>query len=45
MQILALLQVVGNYMNDTSRYIYLVERDVFWMKEMNKKTPETWKVH
>ncbi len=41
MQILALLQVVANYMNDTSRYIYLVESDVFLMKQMNKKLLKT----
>ena len=29
MQMFALPQVVANYLNDASRYIYLVERDVF----------------
>ncbi len=29
MPIFELLQVVAEYLNDASRYIYLVERDVF----------------
>ncbi len=31
MQIFRLLYVVANYLNDGSRYIYLVERDVFFL--------------